>query len=105
MKKNRLEVRAERDIMRQGVSLYFFHYTPADTIVLAEPMIMSEVDEGVACRPTMTMQHEDAQLLMDELWRCGLRPTEGTGSAGAMAAVEKHLADMRKIAFKKLGVE
>jgi hypothetical protein len=45
------------------------------------------------------------QKLMDDLWDCGLRPSEGTGSAGALAAVEKHLGDMRKIAGKKIGVE
>jgi hypothetical protein len=40
-----------------------------------------------------------AQTLMDDLWAAGVRPTEGAGSAGAMAAVQKHLEDMRKIAF------
>lgn len=40
-----------------------------------------------------------AQMLMDELWRCGLRPTEGTGSAGSLAATERHLADMRRLVF------
>lgn len=49
--------------------------------------------------PTLSMQVETAQALMDELWRCGLRPTEGTGSAGSLAATERHLADMRAIAF------
>jgi hypothetical protein len=47
----------------------------------------------------------ESQALMDNLWRCGLRPSEGTGSAGALAAVQKHLEDMRKIVAKKLGVE
>jgi hypothetical protein len=34
---------------------------------------------------------ENAQVLMDDLWRCGIRPTEGAGSAGAMNAVQEHL--------------
>jgi hypothetical protein len=38
-------------------------------------------------------------MLMDQLWQCGLRPTEGTGSAGSLAATERHLKDMREIAF------
>jgi len=41
---------------------------------------------------------------MDSLWDCGLRPSEGTGSAGALSATQKHLDDMRKIVFKKLGL-
>jgi hypothetical protein len=44
---------------------------------------------------------EVAQQLMDDLWRCGLRPSEGTGSAGALAAVKYHLEDMRKIVFER----
>ena len=39
---------------------------------------------------------------MDELWRCGLRPSEGTGSAGSLAATERHLKDMQAIAFDLL---
>lgn len=40
-----------------------------------------------------------AQVLMDDLWACGIRPTEGQGSAGAMRAMESHLADMRRLVF------
>lgn len=40
---------------------------------------------------------------MDQLWNCGLRPTEGSGSAGSLAATQRHLEDMRKIAFNTLG--
>lgn len=43
-----------------------------------------------------------AQRLMDELWSCGIRPTEGRGSAGSLAATERHLDDMRRIAFGAL---
>lgn len=45
------------------------------------------------------------QMLMDDLWQCGLRPTEGAGSAGAMRAAERHLADLRTILFKKMDIE
>lgn len=55
--------------------------------------------------PAMQMTMEDAQQLMDELWRCGLRPAEAMGSAGQAAATEKHLQDMRRIAFHKLGID
>ncbi len=55
--------------------------------------------------PSMcSISTDAAQQLMDDLWQCGLRPSEGTGSAGAMAAVEKHLADMRTIAFNRLKI-
>jgi hypothetical protein len=46
-----------------------------------------------------------AQKLIDDLWDCGLRPSEGSGSAGAMRAVEHHLADMKVIAFHALKIQ
>lgn len=52
--------------------------------------------------PFLSLSRTDAQTLMDELWRCGLRPSEGSGSAGAMAATQLHLKDMQTIAFELL---
>jgi hypothetical protein len=55
-------------------------------------------------KPFVTLSIEQAQILMDSLWVCGVRPTEGSGSAGSLAATEKHLADMRSIVFNRLKV-
>lgn len=41
--------------------------------------------------PPIVLDFPAAQNLMDSLWNCGLRPTEGKGSAGALAATERHL--------------
>lgn len=57
------------------------------------------VDESQYVEPSATMDIADAQELMDALWMAGLRPSEGTGSAGALKAVQDHLSDMRRIAF------
>lgn len=54
---------------------------------------------GMVSSPSLPMSIQTAQNLMDELWNTGLRPTEGSGSAGAMAAQGKHLEDMRAIVF------
>lgn len=59
-----------------------------------------EHDQGVALEPTFKVSPEAAQTLMDELWRCGLRPSDGTGSAGQLGATEKHLSDMRALVAK-----
>lgn len=40
------------------------------------------------------------QVLMDDLWACGVRPTEGAGSAGQLTATQRHLDDMRALVFK-----
>ncbi|NBW23759.1 MAG: hypothetical protein EBR82_89020 [Caulobacteraceae bacterium] len=65
---------------------------------------MEEKPAGVMVEPTVRISINEAQTLMDDLWNCGLRPTEGTGSAGAMKAVESHVNDLRKIAFKALDI-
>ena len=66
-----------------------------------------DVDTRWGERPdeTFFLNYEEAQTLMDDLWSCGLRPTEGRGSAGSLAATERHLKDMRKIAFNRLKIE
>jgi len=49
--------------------------------------------------PTFSITQTEAQELMDSLWQAGIRPSEGTGSAGQLAATQKHLDDMRKLVF------
>lgn len=51
------------------------------------------------------LNKEQSKSLMDDLWRAGVRPSSGEGSVGQIGATEKHLEDMRTIAFKKLGIE
>jgi len=55
--------------------------------------------------PAFSLSQEDAQVLMDSLWECGLRPVQGAGSAGQLDAVKYHLEDMRKIVNNKLGLK
>lgn len=72
-----------------------------------KPMVLCPTDEEGTYKfqPVDWMERADslaitpeaAQSLMDDLWRCGLRPTEGTGSAGAMAAQGAHLKDLQHI--------
>lgn len=67
-------------------------------------LVMKPIDEGVNGPPAARLNVVHAQALMDALWNCGLRPTEGAGSAGSLAATEKHLRDMRTIAFGLMGL-
>lgn len=61
---------------------------------------MEKRDNWLKVEPTLRIDVEDAQTLMDDLWKCGLRPAEAAGSAGALAATVKHLEDMRTLVFK-----
>lgn len=69
---------------------------------------MKKVEAGLIVPPTCNFSQQDAQSLMDQLWNCGIRPTEGMGSAGSFTAQQSHLDDMRKVAFaalEKVGVK
>lgn len=72
-----------------------------EVLSVAQPVVMQAADQGRIYEPFMRLELTAAQQLMDELWHCGLRPTEGTGSAGSLAATERHLQDMRKLVFEQ----
>lgn len=64
----------------------------------AEQVIVRQsTDDADYHAPVLSLNLTEAQNLMDQLWFCGLRPSEGTGSAGALAATQAHLEDVRVI--------
>lgn len=80
---------------REGHSIY---------VVKPENIILTQIDEMYATEPSLRISRTAAQTLIDDLWMSGLRPTEGTGSAGSLKATQNHLNDMRKIVEKKLDI-
>lgn len=102
-----IEVRAQRQPWRDGVEIMVLD-TRAGKVAAAQPLVFTVIEDLAQIHePTMTLSNSQAQQLMDELWRCGLRPTDGSGSAGSLAATERHLQDMRAMAMgllKKDGV-
>ena len=67
----------------------------------AKEIVWENHEEGTYVPVLFCLEQEQAQTLMDQLWDCGIRPTQGAGSAGALAATERHLADLQKIVFSK----
>ena len=69
---------------------------------IARQVVMDVVEDyAYLPEPTLSLLPAEAQELMDGLWNCGYRPSEGSGSAGSLAATERHLQDMRKLVFKE----
>ena len=104
------KVRASRNSYAfDGVSLYLVSYvTGNDGSVIsshAPPPQMKEHPEGAYIEPTVNLNEQEAQSLMDDLWRCGFRPSSGEGNEGQLGATRSHLEDMRKIVSSKLNVE
>lgn len=73
-----------------------------DRYAIAQP-VQFEVpkEDAMMSSPALMLSRDDLQSLMDELWHVGVRPSEGSGSAGSLAATERHLADMRALVFKQ----
>lgn len=49
--------------------------------------------------PFVRLDASAAQQLMDGLWRAGVRPVDAKAGDAQVAAIQAHLADMRRIAF------
>lgn len=77
-------------------------------MAVMEPIAMKtlskeESQDGVAYNaPVLNLTKESCQSLMDELWSQGIRPTNGDGNVGQLAATQAHLTDMRTITFDLL---
>jgi hypothetical protein len=88
-------VRADGNLFHRSVNLFVFVGDKA----LREDGILEMPVDGAIEKPLLSLRVSDAQVLIDDLWRCGLRPTEGAGSAGALAATQAHLKDMQRLVF------
>lgn len=96
-----MKIWAEMSRFRDRVSLYMGERTDKG-FNAATSVSFATQPEGCMMPSFVELKPEDAQGLMDELWNCGFRPTEGSGSAGALAATQRHLDDMRTIAIGSL---
>lgn len=94
-----MKIFAQREIYSDTIEIRMRH---DDRI--AQPVVFTVTPPNSYAPPALLLPNDDAQRLMDELWNCGLRPSEGSGSAGSLAATERHLADMRSMAFHALKV-
>jgi hypothetical protein len=101
-----LDLHAERAWFGNRLHIFVTGRVKSGSIV-AQPAMFVErpEDSGEVILPMLNISMEEGQRLMDELWGCGLRPTEGSGSAGSLASTERHLKDMQAIAFGLLSLD
>lgn len=79
-------LRAHADFNRQG-------------IVIVDP---TQGEPGQLVAPLYFLQMEDAQALADDLWRAGVRPTEGKVGDRTLEAQQENLKDLREIVGRLL---
>ncbi len=90
-------VRAQLDVSRAATALYIFKQDRRNAIL---SFCEESSPEHAWQPPILWLDKGQCQQLMDDLWAAGTRPTEGSGSAGSLAATERHLSDMRHLVFK-----
>jgi len=67
--------------------------------------LLEEIPENQHSEPFASLMPYQAQELIDNLWNCGYRPSEGAGSAGSLKATQEHLGDLKTILYHKLGIK
>jgi len=95
----RISIRVDVGPWRSGLALAVFC---GDDV--AKTLEFTEAPRHARCEPTVELDFQAAQVLMDDLYHAGIRPSEGD-SPGELKATKQHLQDMKAIAFKKLGMD
>ena len=91
---------------RNSVDFLVLQDRPHDgTVGRPTEIMMVQAAVGVVLDPTLSIHPDEAQQIINELWRLGFRPKDGAGAMAHTEAIQMHLDDMRKIVGHKLGVE
>lgn len=97
---------AEPKWYSRSIAIYFYEKLDNGQTAFVENIVMKTVGEDEAVEPsdTFSVPLETAQELMDSLWQCGIRPSEGTGSAGSLKATQDHLKDLQEFSRRLLSM-
>lgn len=57
------------------------------------------VEEGDSFDPFLELEREEAQYLLESLWKAGVRSPEITTTLGEINAIKNHLKDMQRLVF------
>jgi hypothetical protein len=104
---NRLRFFLEKQPWSVGFALTIFERQENGRIAVCQSFEMLTQDEGTIfpAYAAIPFTEEAAQHLMDQLWEAGVRPAGNRDSTGQVAALNAHIADLRRIAFRVLKVE
>jgi hypothetical protein len=97
-----IEARAQLQPWSKRIEIALLEYS-GDHCYKAPALEMVKHEEGMPITPAFALGPKAVQQLMDDLWRCGYRPSEGEGSAGQLSSVKYHLEDMRRLLFDSKG--
>jgi hypothetical protein len=93
-------LRARVEDYGSRIGIAYFEHAVAGNPAAATTLVIKPIGEDDPIAPFLYIDKTMGQQLMDDLWAIGLRPSEGAGTAGAMAATQRHLDDARKLLFQ-----
>lgn len=92
---------ANKNLQQNAIEIAGFIVAPPGQppVVVMPLSFTTNLEEGKIIPGAMTLSKESAQSLLDELWDCGIRPSNGEGASGELEATKLHLDDMRTMVF------
>lgn len=95
-------IRAQSAPWNRAIELLIYSRNDSNGLIipgkLKDGVALKDRDiQGMEIEPTISIPRDSAQTLLDDLWNCGLRPTDGVDSPGELRATKYHLEDMRKL--------
>ena len=100
------KVHVENRFYADAIAIHIYERLQNGDISLLSGLQFTTHREAEIVEPQEAIQLpvETAQELMDALWKCGLRPSEGSGSAGSLKATQDHLKDLQELSRRLLGM-
>ena len=102
--RGRQRIDARKSAMDFGVCLRNADQHNGEVTHIAEPWKMRPYEKGALADPCITIHDDDAQALMDSLWKAGIRPSNGEGNVGQIGAMREHLEDTKESVIWLRGV-
>jgi hypothetical protein len=99
---------ADDFLMRDGLTLLCRQRDYDGPKVIRFQRTLEKIEEGSYISGYDTglfVTRDEAQQLMNELWRCGVRPKDGSGALAHVEAQQAHMKDLRAIAFHALKIK
>ena len=94
--KTNLELRIHFDPTHAAYSVYVFGRDQHEVTHVGAPISMVPVESRYAIpNPTMKLDEDEIQRVMDDLWNAGIRPSHAGSASDVIEAKDAHIADMR----------
>lgn len=98
-KSTAMRIRLHYELHRRDFAVVIVEMGRGRTIRVAEAPSMVAVESHVMVEPTMRLDDDGAQQLMNDLWNAGIRPSHAGSASDIIEAKDVHLKDMREHAM------